>query len=432
MKLKKNDPFQGRSEVVQEVLGHAPNKIIIRSNLVMFIIILVLIIACFFIKYPDSIEARATLLSYSPPIEVVAKSSGKLCHLFYKDGDFVDANGLIGVIESATSFRDVMDLKVLLDTIDSTFRSRNNKLNNNFNLGSMHVHYSTFVKRLNKLIDFKQDIKLRVQIDGFEKQKQNSERYKQNLQKQFDILSDEIEIRNKWYRRDSILFQGDFISSNTFETSKLQFVSNQKALHSAIGQILQVAGEEKMIDNKILEITAEYKDRLRQLIADVEESYIILKSQIDIWEELYLLKAPISGKLTFTNVWSKEQYINVREKVFTIVPTDDNVIVGRVLIPVSGAGKVKKGQSVILRLDSYPYMEYGFINAKLEKFSLVPVNEGGIFYYIGEIQLPDRMVSNYGNDLPFIQKLQGNAEIMVNKKRLIERFYEPIKNIINK
>ncbi|MDR0505267.1 MAG: hypothetical protein LBH32_00395 [Dysgonamonadaceae bacterium] len=41
------------------------------------------------------------------------------------------------------------------------------------------------------------------------------------------------------------------------------------------------------------------------------------------------------------------------------------------LLPASGAGKVKIGDKVAIKLENYPYKEFGYIEGKVKSLSLV-------------------------------------------------------------
>ena len=47
-------------------------------------------------------------------------------------------------------------------------------------------------------------------------------------------------------------------------------------------------------------------------------------------------------------------------------------IIGKAIVPMNGAGKVKAGQIAQIRLDGYNYQEYGALEAQVENISLVP------------------------------------------------------------
>ncbi len=153
----------------------------------------------------------------------------------------------------------------------------------------------------------------------------------------------------------------------------------------------------------------ETQEKEHQEIA-LQESFENLKEQLKQWEKRYLLISPISGKVTFTKVWSKHQNT----------------------IPAMGIGKVKQGQRVNIKLDNFPYMEFGLMKGTVNNISLVPtITDKGIFY-TADIHLPDTLVSNYGRKLKFTQEMSGTAEIITDDIRLLERFLNPIKALLKK
>jgi len=141
------------------------------------------------------------------------------------------------------------------------------------------------------------------------------------------------------------------------------------------------------------------------------------------------LKTPIAGQVTFTNFWSVNQFVSSGNVVFTVVPSNDQEIIGKATVPLTGAGKVEVGQRVNIKLDNYPYMEFGLLEGKVTNISMVPVaNEAG-GYYTAEIELINKLNTNYKKELPFNQEMQGNAEIITKDRRLIERLVEPLVSI---
>jgi len=57
-------------------------------------------------------------------------------------------------------------------------------------------------------------------------------------------------------------------------------------------------------------------------------------------------------------------------------------IIGKADIPSTGIGKVKSGQTVNIKLDNYPYMEFGMIKAKIKNISLVPITVCGLLLFV--------------------------------------------------
>ncbi len=105
-----------------------------------------------------------------------------------------------------------------------------------------------------------------------------------------------------------------------------------------------------------------------------------------------------------------------------IVPPQTDKIIGRLLLPIAGSGKVKPGQRVILKLDSYPYYEFGTLRGLVVSKSLVPKDN----QYAILVSLPDGLKTSYHRDIPFEQQMQGTAEIVTEDKQFLQRIYEQV------
>lgn len=91
--------------------------------------------------------------------------------------------------------------------------------------------------------------------------------------------------------------------------------------------------------------------------------------------------------------------------------------------------KVREGQRVIVRLNGYPYMEFGVLSGIVSSISSVPEqSERGLVYTI-TVNFPDGMETTYHRTLPFVQQMDGQAEIVTEDMRLIEQFIRPIRSL---
>ncbi|MGC9332170.1 MAG: HlyD family efflux transporter periplasmic adaptor subunit [Bacteroidales bacterium] len=142
--------------------------------------------------------------------------------------------------------------------------------------------------------------------------------------------------------------------------------------------------------------------------------------------------SPITGTLTLTNIWSKNQNVNQGDIVATVIPLKETEIIGKLTMPTAGAGKVKPGQKVNIKLDNFPYKEYGMIQSKIKIVSKVPVITQDGAFYIAEVEVPDSIVSNYGLKLSFTHEMTGTAEIITDDIRLLERLFNPLKALLKK
>ena len=117
----------------------------------------------------------------------------------------------------------------------------------------------------------------------------------------------------------------------------------------------------------------------------------------------------------------------------TVVPNEDTKVVGKILLPPRGAGKVKEGQMVNVKFDNYPHMEFGMVRVQIKNISLVPVIvENNQKAYMLAVDFPDKLKTNYGKELEFSQEMTGSAEIITEDLRLLDRFLNPIKSVIKR
>lgn len=157
--------------------------------------------------------------------------------------------------------------------------------------------------------------------------------------------------------------------------------------------------------------------------------YQSLSSKLKEWEHAFVLKAPVSGQIVFGEHRTVNQYVRSGDNVFTVVPDETGKISGRILAPAIGLGKIEPGQQVNIKVDNYPFMEYGILSGSVLSISKIPVvSEQGTFYPVN-VDLPDKLVTNYNRELSYSLQMQGNAEIIIQNRRVIELLIEPLSSM---
>lgn len=159
------------------------------------------------------------------------------------------------------------------------------------------------------------------------------------------------------------------------------------------------------------------------------EEYQSLSNKLKEWEHAFVLKAPVSGQIVFGEHRTVNQYVRSGDIVFTVVPDETGKISGRFLAPAIGLGKIEPGQQVNIKVDNYPFMEYGILSGSVLSISKIPVvSEQGTFYPVN-VDLPDKLVTNYNRELSYSLQMQGNAEIIIQNRRVIELLIEPLSSM---
>lgn len=428
-----NKNIEIRSEEVQEIMGTPPKWIIRWGIVIISAVVLILITGSYFYKYPDIIEARVTIVSENPPISIVARSDGKLDKIFVADKQEVSANTILGIIENPADYEDVYALINDLNLIQSYFNSPEKfndlKFGNDYSLGLYHSYYSTFISQLNDVQTFYSLNPFDQKIQSLNNEVAGYQNYISKSREQISVLRQNYELANSQYFRDSLLNARNVMSDVILEKSKTTLLDQKFAYQSAQTNLASTQITTNNLKNQIQEQTVLKLETEKKLLAGLKEKYDNLINQLRSWEQAFILKSPIKGKITFTNYWSVNQFVSSGNVVFTVIPEENQKIIGKAIIPLVGAGKVEIEQRVNMKLDNFPYMEYGFLEGKIVNISMVPVNDKDGSYYTAEIELSNDLTTNYKKQLPFNQEMQGVAEIITKDRRLIERLIEPLVSI---
>ena len=110
----------------------------------------------------------------------------------------------------------------------------------------------------------------------------------------------------------------------------------------------------------------------------------------------------------------------------SVVPDNTGAIIGRLDLGLRGSGKVEVNQKVNVKLDNYPFMEYGMVQGKIKSISLVTDNNA----YSVLLDFHKGLTTNYDREINFSQDMQGTAEIITNEESLLERIVNPVKSVI--
>ncbi|MBQ6755197.1 MAG: hypothetical protein IJR03_08385 [Bacteroidales bacterium] len=94
----------------------------------------------------------------------------------------------------------------------------------------------------------------------------------------------------------------------------------------------------------------------------------------------------------------------------------------KITVPISNSGKIENGQTINIKLDNYPYMEYGMIKVKIDKLKLI--KNKNVYYFL--LDMPEKLTTTYKTSLPYIPQMQGSAEIITKDQRLINKFIKKL------
>ena len=416
---------------MKEILGHVPNWITRWGILVFLIAFLLLLIGSWVYKYPDIIVADVFITTENPPSRAIARVDGRIMNLFVQDSENVRSGTVLAIIENPSRYSDVKMLKSHLDSFKIAYNFRGNEFITfppELLLGDLQSYYAGFLKLYDDLHNFVILDYHQKKINSLLEEIKRYRNYSVRLINQCNILRQEETLTAKQYKRDSLLFQQAVIPEAEFEKTRGLLLQKKYNLEQSL--ITHASNEIQIskLEQQILDLELQKSQDRNKLELLLNESLDNLVAQISLWEQKYVIKASVDGIVSFTNIWSEHQNVRVGDLVMTVIPENQGEIIGKMNLPVKGAGKVKEGQRVNIKFSNYPYMEFGMVSGRIYSISLVTSDN----LYSVLVRFNEGLKTNYGIVLDFKQDIQGIAEIITDDKRLLERIIYPVKSIIKK
>lgn len=398
-----------KTDEVNELLTSVPRWFIRWGVSVIFAIMVVGLVLSLFIKYPDKLTAKTIVTTVNPPVTLVSKTNGNIASISVKNGDIVRAGQFLLSIENSARYKDLLSIMRQIEGVQSSIKSKNLldfQSLDSIELGELTPLYISFLKSYS---DFKIQKEVNPQeqeIEIIDKELAQYSQLKTKYQSQEDTYKEELQLIEKDYARFETLFQSGSISAKDYEDKKRDFLSSKRNFENIkitnINNKLTISSLEK---NKLqLKLLAfqEFEKKEQQLLQSIQT----LKSGVDEWESKYVLKSPIEGRVSLYKYWDQNQNLKDGDEVLSIVPLQKSEIIARLYLPVQNSGKLKVGQKVNIKLDNYPYQEYGMLNGVVKAISNVPKNDS----YSVEVSLPNKLSSSYGKNLEYKEEMTGVAD----------------------
>lgn len=418
-----------KSEEVQAIIDRMPiGWVKCVSLLFGFLMCLLIVLSCI-IQYPDTVDGQITITANSAPVRLVAQSSGRISLL--KGNKCQLKNGeVIAYLESKANYIHVLQLDSLLKNYHPE-ESEYLSLPGDLILGEVSPVFNSFYLSFSKYQNLLKSEVYAMMLLNLECMIKTDEAIIENHYK--DLKLKEVIVANstEQLEKDSVLLTLNAISEQEYQNkynSWLSILESKLNLKSTILTTQSQINKNRLEIQRVRQEENESKEKAYvEVIARLNE----LTNAINAWKKQYLYVAPIDGDLEYLSFWKNNRFIEGGQELFSVMP-ERNSVYGEVLVPAYGVGKVKKGQNVNIKVDNFPYDEYGMLKGTVKTVSRISntlkTKEGNAEVYLATIAFTNGMITNFGLELPLDFDTKGSAEIITKPKRLIERLFDNLRS----
>lgn len=407
------------SEEVQEIISAPPSWLIRWGITIFFSVLIFLGIGTWWIQYPDIVNVPFILTSVDAPRSVVIQVEGKLDNLLVKNGQVVHRGQELVYSETLADPSKVFQLSATLRKISAGVETNDWNVVQRFSarsyspLGEIQSDFQLFVQRLTELRAFLNNGFYVTKRQLLGKDYNDLQSLERVLEDQLEMQKKDVILAKEEFLVQEKLFNSSVISAVEFKREKAKLLTREMPLKNIESSIIQNRSAQTAKQKELLELDNAFEDQKSSFL----QALLTLNNRLENWKHTYVLKAPVEGRVSFSIPLQEQQHMVSGDEIMTIEPLS-TIYHGLVTLQQANLGKLKIGQRVLVKLDGFPYREYGIIRGKLSQLSAVPGKDSS---YWGYVELPDKLRTVYRKNLPYRNGMRGSAEIITEDRRLIER-----------
>lgn len=423
-------------EELEELVERVPNWLLRWGGTALAGITALLFVGAWMIEYPDIVAAPVSITTESPPIAVVGRTSGRLRELWVADGDVVEAGAWLAVIESPAATTDVLAIGRVLDGFAASLAGVDDPNADpdasgldlrrfdpsqvgppsHAALGELRVAYAGFVVAWQDYADVVADPHYDAILASIDDRLAGNESLAVARAHEREGLEADVRQAERDAHTTARLVEHAIASTAELDRASATVRERRRALDRATVESIGERVTHSQLAGERLVLMHEHRERLRAGLRALHESHAELSRAYDTWTRDYVLRAPIAGTVAFHRVWSRDQWMAQDEEAMTIIPSQGDVL-ARVELGQWSSGKVDVGQRAVIKLDGYPYREFGVLEGVVA--SVPAISREGV--YLVTLRLPDGLRTSHGTDVVLRHDMRGVAEVVTADLRLLER-----------
>jgi HlyD family secretion protein len=226
-----------------------------------------------------------------------------------------------------------------------------------------------------------------------------------------------------------------FQANQAMRELEARITNNQGELAAATEEVKRLQAElvRQQAQGEKTQLEAQQKIKQLELELAQIESKIADTGNLLVSAEAKLnqrsLTAPVAGIVYALNLNNPGRVLQAGETVLEIAPHQAPLVLTAAL-PIHQAGFVELGMPAQIKLDAYPYQDYGMILGTITSISTDAKSDEqlGAVYEI-EVELQRNYITEGQRQIPFKAGQSATVDIVICRRRIIDVWLEPIRKL---
>lgn len=418
------------SEEVQEIIGEVPHWLVRWGISLFFGVLFVILLMSSLIKSPDIVPANLVISSENQPQEVVARKQGKLMQLFVSEDSEVDSGQILGFMESIGQPEDVLRLSAVVDDLQIALLNSNYGVIDNLPLkttiryGELQPAFQEFYLALLQFKAYKPGGSYSRKTHLINSELQNLEQLGRQLRQQKNLSEADYAIQQREFEAFKKLAEAKVISPLEFSREASKFLNKRMPVENSESALISNNAAKRQKERELLETESIIAEQRAAFLSKIQR----FKSEIDRWKFENILMSDRPGKVIFHRLLKQQEWLEADKPVMYIANERSGNQFGELTLGQYSLGKIRIGQEVLIKLEAYPYHEFGLLRGKITYMSNVLY---GDTTFTAKVKLPEGLISSYNKPLKLQTGLVAKAEIITGNRSLLSRVFNSLTVAIN-
>lgn len=248
---------------------------------------------------------------------------------------------------------------------------------------------------------------------------------KKSASAQLKLIQEQLKIKSTLYKEEMASYV-DVLNMRVQESNMVREIENLD--ESIMNERYQLNKMSKQLTDLIADRNSKYQSQIIEANKELELKEIQTSQHTDKVDRL-IVYSPVDGVIDKVHFNFKSAVIPPGESIADIAPIN-NTLHGEAKIPRKELGFVEVGQTVKVKIDTYNFAKYGYIEGKITSVSRNSYEEEENKFYIAKIALANNNLERSGviyNLSPF---MEFTADIKTGSRKVIDYAAKPVLSAI--
>ena len=375
-----------------------------------------------FARVDETVQSFGKLEPRGTTIDVKVPVGGVIKKILVKEGEIVDEDQILLQLDTTAAESKLKSLRLVKSQIKADILLSKMQLGGQVNIEELNDNQKLRLESLKKEYDSR--------IEASKNDIKQAEFSRDSALENLKSIESTLTVREEILENLRPLQEIGGISKVKFLKEEVEVLQLRGRLASAKAELSKAQENllqtRNRLDNTVAATNIDFSTKieentkqLAQLENQINEALLTLSYQE--------LQSPVNGIVFDLQPAVPGYVVNSNLPILKIVPSDD--LVARVFISNRDIAFIKKGQRAKIRVDAYPYNEFGELSGVIDSIGsdvLEPNQEYDFYRFPVTIKLDKPFILRKKTKLPLITGMSLSANMVLRSRPVISLFTEKI------